>query len=425
MDSSQQSTTDLLTAALEFAEKGWPVFPVRPRSKNPLTRNGLKDATTDPNIICDWWNRWPNANIGVPTENSLVVDIDSAKGENSLRALEEEFGPLPRTLQSSTGEGRHLWFAPNGTAIRNSAGKLGEGIDVRGIGGYVVAPPSIHESGKRYEWVSGDAPLAALPQWIAKKLADPSPNGSRPSGSEKIPHGQHNTELTRIAGKLRRDGLEENAITTALIEICEKRCEGYGADYKEMCRKIAKSVCRYAPGPGGTASAKQETADLASGAIAPRFSEEALALTFSARHTDDLRYVAGWGRWLRWDGTHWRHDDTLKVFDLARHICRETAAGVKNSALAAKIAAAHTVAAVERLARADRRHAATIEQWDSDPWLLNTPTGTVDLRTGEQREHRRNDCITKCTGAGLAGKSEDCPLWLNFLDRVTGRCVDL
>ena len=121
----------------------------------------------------------------------------------------------------------------------------------------------------------------------------------------------------------------------------------------------------------------------------PRFSEEALALRFSRQYEGELRYVAGWGRWMCWDGTRWREDDTLAVFDRCRAICRRASAecGDAQERAAMKIAAAQTVAAIERLARADRRHAAMVEQWDADPWLLNTPAGTVDLRTGELHSH--------------------------------------
>jgi P4 family phage/plasmid primase-like protien len=120
-------------------------------------------------------------------------------------------------------------------------------------------------------------------------------------------------------------------------------------------------------------------------------------------------------------------DDTLQVFDLARVICREAAAQceAEKSKAARALAAAATVAAVERLTRADRRHAATIEQWDTDPWLLNAPNGTVDLRSGEQRRHQREDYVTKSTGMRLAGESEPCPQWLRFLDRITGRDTEL
>jgi putative DNA primase/helicase len=161
-------------------------------------------------------------------------------------------------------------------------------------------------------------------------------------------------------------------------------------------------------------------AQLAAGiALPPRFSEESLALRFSQKYSDELRYVSRWGHWMRWDGTRWVHDDTLHVFDLARGICRAASAECSDTekAIAMKVASKATSAAVERLAAADRRHAATAEQWDADPWLLNTPTGTVDLRTGKIREHRREDYITKITSVGPEG---DCPLWRRFLDRVTG-----
>jgi putative DNA primase/helicase len=152
--------------------------------------------------------------------------------------------------------------------------------------------------------------------------------------------------------------------------------------------------------------------------LPPQFSEEALALRFSRKYADDLRYVDRLGHWIRWDGMRWVEDDTLRVFDLSRGICREVSAECSNTekATAMKLASKATSAAVERLAAADRRHAATVSQFDADPWLLNTPTGTINLRTGEVREHRREDYITKLTAAGPGG---DCPLWLEFLDRTT------
>ncbi len=153
-------------------------------------------------------------------------------------------------------------------------------------------------------------------------------------------------------------------------------------------------------------------------ALPPRFSEEALALRFTRQHEGELRYVAAWGRWICWDGTRWREDDTLAVFDRCRAICRRASAecGDTKEQGAMKIAAAQTVSAIERLARSDRHHAATAEQWDSNSWLLNTPDGTVDLRTGNVHEHRRDQYITKMTATGPGG---ECPLWRRFLDRIT------
>jgi putative DNA primase/helicase len=121
---------------------------------------------------------------------------------------------------------------------------------------------------------------------------------------------------------------------------------------------------------------------------------------------------------MRWSGTRWAKDTTLVVFDLAREVCREASTECAGSLKvnATKLASKATAASVERLAAADRRHAATLEQWDTDPWLLNTTTGTIDLRTGDVRQHRRTDYLTKITATGSVG---ECSLWLGFLDRVT------
>lgn len=150
--------------------------------------------------------------------------------------------------------------------------------------------------------------------------------------------------------------------------------------------------------------------------------EDALALAFTRRYHRDWRYVAAWGRWLVWDGQRWRHEETLAATDLIRSVCRQTAVSADNVKIAAKLASAGTVSGVERLARADRRHAATTGEWDSDPWLLNTPGGVIDLKTGRQRSHDRSDRMTKITTATPNG---ECPTWRQFLREVTGADVEL
>jgi putative DNA primase/helicase len=150
----------------------------------------------------------------------------------------------------------------------------------------------------------------------------------------------------------------------------------------------------------------------------PEFSDDALALRFADRHAGGLRYVAKWSTWMCWDGTHWQFDDTLNAFNRARVICREVAAGCNKLKLRKELASAKTVAAVDRLARSDRRLAATVDQWDADLWLLNTPDGVIDLRTGIMREHRAEDLITRITK--VAPNKHARPLWHAFLDTVTG-----
>ena len=135
----------------------------------------------------------------------------------------------------------------------------------------------------------------------------------------------------------------------------------------------------------------------------PAFTDEALALDFARQHVEDLRYVAAWSKWFVWDGMCWLLDDTLKHYNLARAICRAASAGCNNKKVASALASAKTVAAVVSLARSDRRLAATIDQWDADPWLLNTPGGVVDLHTGKARPHRTTDYMTKITAAAPGG----------------------
>ncbi len=150
--------------------------------------------------------------------------------------------------------------------------------------------------------------------------------------------------------------------------------------------------------------------------------EDALALAFTLRYHQDWRYVAAWGRWLVWDGQRWRPEDTLAATDLIRHVCRFAAVRTNNIKVAAKLASSGTISGVERLARSDRRHAATTEEWDADPWLLNTLGGVVDLRHGRIRPHERTDRMTKITTATPRG---ECPIWRKFLDEVTGGDQDL
>jgi hypothetical protein len=174
---------EMLRAALNYARKGIPVFPCDPRSKRPLTPNGFKDATTDEKQITAWWGKqYPSAMIGMPTgaaSGTLVLDSDVDAGEgidgpNELAQLVAKNAPLPKTLTSETPRGgTHYHFAWTGNpVIKNSKGKLGRGLDVRGEGGYVILPPSIRSDGTPYRWTNGAdySSRAELPAWLIKLL---------------------------------------------------------------------------------------------------------------------------------------------------------------------------------------------------------------------------------------------------------------
>jgi len=157
--------------------------------------------------------------------------------------------------------------------------------------------------------------------------------------------------------------------------------------------------------------------------MSPEFSEDWLALNFTAKHGASMRYVAEWGKWLTWDGTVWKRESTLRAYDLARAICRESATRSEKDPIKTRLSQASTVTAVERMVRSDRQFAATTDQWNSDPLQLNCPSGTVDLMTGELLAHDHLNFHTKI--AGIAPKTGQPELWLQFLDRATNRDKDL
>ncbi len=173
--------SQLARAARWYAEHGFAVFPCKTQDKVPATQHGCRDATTDVQQVEAWWGQVPDANVGVATGSTIfVVDIDGPEGEASWKSLVNEHGPVPPTLEQTTGRGRHLWFChPKDETIRNSAAKLGSGLDVRGAGGYVVAAPSIHPDGRAYQWKDGHKPgqidLAEPPRWLLDLVIDKPP----------------------------------------------------------------------------------------------------------------------------------------------------------------------------------------------------------------------------------------------------------
>ena len=150
----------------------------------------------------------------------------------------------------------------------------------------------------------------------------------------------------------------------------------------------------------------------------PEFSDDALAQKFAERHGENFHYIADWGHWFEWDDVRWAREPTYRAFDRARAICRVAASEAKASgktSTAVKLASAKTVAAVERMAKTDRRIAATVDQWDTDLDVFNGEM-TIDLSTGEHYVPRREDYCTKLSPVAAEG---DCPLWRTFLARVT------
>lgn len=209
-----------LESAILCAAHGWPVFPCWAKTKRPCTPHGFKDATIDEPAIESCWQRWPDANVAVATgaaSGIVVVDVDMRDGRDglvTLADLEREHGAMPRTVQSRTGGGGcHLFFDHPGQPVRNGNDVLGVGIDVKGDGGYVLVPRSIHESGKLYEWLPaagpGDLPLAMLPAWMLPLVL-------RPTEDESTPVHPDTQTLKPCYGSGVLGEMLENAIATTL-----------------------------------------------------------------------------------------------------------------------------------------------------------------------------------------------------------------
>jgi len=266
------SDSHLQEAAMAYAHRGWPVFPLwgikkgpctcgkaecSSPGKHPRTLHGVKDATTDVSHIEDWWNQWPDANIGMATGQGsgiIVLDVDAPHGgEQTLSELVTQFGPLPRTYEQATGNGRHLLFAiPDGSPpIRSNAGRLGPGLDVRAEGGYVVLAPSQHANGVEYQWtqydLTGVVEPAVLPLWVVDLLKEAPPSNPVLTSAieEKIPQGKRHRTLISLGGTMRQRGMSAPAIESALqTDNCE-RCDPPLPDAE--VDSIAKSAAHYTP----------------------------------------------------------------------------------------------------------------------------------------------------------------------------------
>lgn len=243
---SQAMPPEVLAAALDYAERGWLVVPLHsptPKgcscgrvdcgspAKHPRTSHGLKDATRDPEIIRGWWTRWPKANIGLltgPESGILVLDVDGAQGLETLSKCEAKGLRFPDTFAVATGRGSHFYFQyPTGLAVHNSAGKIGLGLDIRGMGGYVVAPPSRHSTGSLYTCAEPRKALVPAPEWLLALIEGKTKPAATPAPATGtlISKGDRTPRLVSLAGTLHKRGMSSEAITAALLAENLAKCE--------------------------------------------------------------------------------------------------------------------------------------------------------------------------------------------------------
>lgn len=243
----------LLAAALKYASLGWPVLPLEPRAKNPLARlvpNGAINATTDTDTLRTWWKRYPDANLGIACESLLIVDVDPRNdGPSELEKVTMSHGGMPDAPRVTTGSlGVHYFFRlPRG----DIKGKLAKGVDlVHGRNRYVVAAPSIHPSGRRYQWSSPRGiPLSEPPYWLVALATrePPAPLPPRTSGPDVIERarrylakcdpavsgaGGHDRTFAVCCALARNFDLSQDEALALLLEDWNQRCEPPWKDYQ-------------------------------------------------------------------------------------------------------------------------------------------------------------------------------------------------
>jgi uncharacterized protein YdaU (DUF1376 family) len=258
---------DMLMHALKYASQAWRVLPLhrtqdgrcscgdegcRSSGKHPRIGQWQKDATTEEEKIRQWWTTWPTANIGVATGRGsgvFVIDVDGPAGRNTLEQWRAEHNWQPDTLTAHTGKGFHLYFRQEGSNVLTSAGKLGAGIDIRGDGGYVVAPPSLHANGQTYTWEDAEHSVAAAPAWLMESVARRVPSadyGPSLTVDDAIPEGLRNHTVFKAGCYLRGLGYGAEDIEAALRQMNACQCDP-PLELAEVTR-ITQSVAKYKPG---------------------------------------------------------------------------------------------------------------------------------------------------------------------------------
>lgn len=427
--------------------------------KHPRITGGIRNASSDVNVVQAWCDRWPSMNLGFATGGErgvFVLDVDGPAGRKSLQRLKSEQGNLPLTLRVRTGRGVHLYFHTT-QPIKNSAGtKLGEGLDVRGENGYAVSGFSRHISAAVYRAVNPKAKIARAPSWlvhllVGNKSTDQSATVERSSPSTGEVRAWAEAALKAELDRMRAatQGSRNSTLNNCAFKLGQLVGGGMLPEH-EVVDQL--SQCAHLSGLDGDEIGPTLESGLRAGIRRPRkfeghdntqtvgdakdrpkedvFAAELaqlgqtdadLALRFAKRSKDRVIYTAGRG-FLAFDGRIWRSDGERQRYIFAEEVARAIANEVAFiTEPAEKAARSHfseqtlSRGGLERMLELAKAHVVVADKAiDAEPWLLNVQNGTLDLRTGVLREHKASDHLTKMAPVGFDEKAA-CPRFEAFL----------
>lgn len=453
------SVVDNKVHAHGLAKRGIHVFPLVFRGKTPATQNGFKDATVDPAEIDRLWRDRSTWNIGIATGASglLVVDIDTKDGKGGQAAWDALIalhGPVETyTVQTWSGGFHYYFWAPD-EPLGNTQSRLGSGIDTRGVGGYVVAPPSTVREGDRqgaYK-VLDDSPISECPQWLIEALRKPErapqPQGTVAASTEvearirqlaqrlaEIPFGEPGEEPVNNAAFAAGQSVGagqigyDDAVRILLDGIAGWSWRKSG-DYEKMIAKIERGVSDGSAKPYTWVSRQDFPEEAAVASDLPEVGHGQFRMSQRMRNAfgDDLRYSSALG-WHSWDGVRWRPDEDGAVVRAAHEVIEDAWRDVPNQpdsdarkALVSDIGKVESAQGLEGMLthlRAMAPVAVGRDPFDKQAELFNTPSATIDLANGEVREHRRSDLTSKVAGTSMTDVSEaDAKVWAEFIEEI-------
>lgn len=414
----------LLQEGLAAHERGWALIPLE--GKIPTIKDWTHAQRPSEAEIREWCAA--SSNIGVRTGAASGIVVIDADGGSSVAELD-----LPETPTVITGGGgRHYFYRINGgPPIGNSAGKLAPHVDVRGDGGQVVLAGSIHpDTGAIYRWAPDlspdDLPLADLPAHIVERLLPkPKPLPSTTpaaTASNGYARAALDAEIAAVRNAPAHEGNDQ--LNRAAFSLGQLVGAGLLAEADVSEALLAAAT----PRRPETEAAATIRSGLAAGKLEPRTapairSELGNAEELVREHGRDFRHVVSWVKDLVWDGARFKLDETGETRRWAKQTARArtvraAAAGDKEGiSFAIRSESARGIAATLELARTEPGVAIEPAVLDRDPWILNTLSGTVDLRSGELRPHRREDMLTKIAPVDF-DPTATAPAWDSFLDRV-------